>query len=185
MAIPRVFAQADAPVSDPATPSAPASASPSECTCVPAGTVVQLELAEAVHSARRTSGEPFAFRVHGAIQVRGDNVIPAGTPGIGEVVHAARSRGGGKPGELLLAARHLQLGERRVRLRGLKLGGAGKDTAGAALAASFVIGPFALFVRGHEIEIPAGTVAEARLAEDVAAAIPASPASTPAPTTEE
>lgn len=180
-----LFAQAvPEAAAGPAVPPATTGADAS-CHCLPAGAVIELRLTEAIHSAHRKSGEAFAFEVHAAAALEGIEVIPAGTPGVGEVVHADRSRSGGKPGELLLAARHLQLGERRIALRGLKLGGAGADKAGAALAASFVIGPFALFMRGKEIEIPAGTVVEAKLAEAVALPVPVPPASDTTPTTEE
>jgi hypothetical protein len=52
-------------------------------------------------------------------------------------------------------------------LRGLRLGGKGKDNTAAALATSFALGPLALFVHGREIVIPAGTLAQAKIAQDL------------------
>ena len=71
---------------------------------------------------------------------------------------------------LILAARRLQVGDRSLRLRGFKLGGAGRDTSGVAIGVALGIGPFAHFIHGKEIEIPALTTGTAKLAEPLHAA---------------
>jgi hypothetical protein len=67
----------------------------------------------------------------------------------------------------------------------MKLAARGKDNVNASLATSFVAGPFALFVHGSEIEVPAGTHALAKLAQDLAPAripyAPPAPVDAPAP----
>ena len=113
----------------------------------------------------------------------GHELIPAGTPVRGEVVHAAAARGGGAPGELLLAARSLDIDGLTIRLRGLKLGGTGDDNSGMALGVSFAAGPFAMFIRGTEIEVPAGTRVHARIAEALTVA-PRTPSPEPSIHTE-
>lgn len=136
--------------------------------CVPAGTPLEIEITEAISSRDRKRGDTFAFRVTTPLQ-QGDTVlVPAGTGGIGEIVHADRARGGGKPGEIVLAARYLLIDDAQVPVRGLKLGAAGEDRTGSSLAASFALGPFALFIHGGEILIPAGTIARVKLARDLA-----------------
>lgn len=140
-----------------------------DCCRAPAGTIVEIEIAQPLSSGQQKRGDRFPIRLHAPLRAGQSVLIPAGVEGIGEVVHAEPSRGGGKPGEMLLAARYLEHDGRQVLLRAFKLGGRGGDNSGAALGASFAIGPFALFIHGNEIEIPAGTIATAKLAQDVAA----------------
>jgi len=132
-----------------------------------AGTTVELELTDPVSSRDRQHGDHFGLRLHAPLLVDGATILPAGTPGVGEVVHADHARGGGKPGELILAARYLQAGTVQVPLHGMKLGATGKDHSGASIAVGAAIGPLALFIHGGEIEIPSGTIAQARLLQDV------------------
>jgi len=129
--------------------------------------LVELEIAEAISSTRQKRGDKFALKLHAPVTCDGTTLIPTDTTGIGEIVHAEPSHGGGKPGELLIAARYLELNGTRWRLRGLKLGGKGQDKTNEAVAASFALGPFALFIHGKEIEIPAGTLVTAKLAQDL------------------
>lgn len=149
---------------------ASATAVPS-CRALCAGQVIELEIADLLRSDRQHNGDRFALRLAAPLAIDGVEVVPVGTPGVGEIVHASPSRAGGRPGELLLAARHLDINGRSLPLRGLKLGGHGKDQANASLAVSLVTGPFGLFVHGGEIEIPPGTRVQAKLAQDVVPAI--------------
>lgn len=145
----------------------------SMCCVLAAGTSVEIEIAEPLGSASHQRGQAFRIRLRSPVVVDGQVVVPAGTEGLGEVIHAERSRGGGKPGELLVAARHLEYGAIRIPLRGLKLGGAGRDTTHAALAVATLVGPFAHFVKGREIEIPVGTPGIAKVAAGIAVPPPA------------
>ena len=163
---------------------------------LPEGTPLVLEIIDPISSARVKRGDTFRLRVRDAVSKEGVVVLAAGTGAVGEVVHAESSRGGGKPGELILAARRLQLGDREIKLRGFKLGGAGNDTSHVALGASFGIGPFAHFIHGKEIELPALTTGIAKLAEPLCSPLlpdasappdqpgpsPTGPASSPTPT---
>ncbi|MDB6163821.1 MAG: hypothetical protein JWL98_1253 [Xanthomonadaceae bacterium] len=136
------------------------------CCVATAGTVVDLETTEPISSRDRKHGDLFGLRLHTSLIRGGLVVIPAGTTGVGEIVHADRARGGGKPGELILAARYLQIGDQHLRLHALRLGATGKDNAGTALAVSMAIGVFAQFIHGGEVEVPTGTLAQARLLDD-------------------
>lgn len=184
-------APAEAPVANEAAPSGVAPGSDNalstvvECSLVPAGSTLELEIAQALNSAVQKRGDRFAITLHAALVHEGVVVIPAGTTGMGEVVHADKSRGGGKPGELLIAARYLELDGEQVPLRGLKLGGQGRDQTKAALGAAFVVGPLAHFIRGKEIEIPAGTIVTAKLAQDLPLPTPASSQSNPSASTQQ
>lgn len=135
------------------------------CCRLPAGSPVELQLGETLSSTRHKRGDRFALRLSQPLAVEGAEPIPAGTPAVGEVVHGARSRGGGAPGELLIAGRYLEYNGRQIPLRGLSVGQSGREQINGAMGAAFVIGPFAMFVRGREIEIPADTALRAKLAQ--------------------
>lgn len=136
------------------------------CCTVPANTTVELEILDLLNSSQQKRGDKFRLRVAEPLVLDGVTLIPSGIQGMGEVVHAAAARGGGAPGELLIAARWLDIDGQSLRLRGLKLGVTGGDNSGMALGVSFAAGPFAMYIRGREIEIPAGTRVNARLADD-------------------
>jgi len=135
------------------------------CCTVPAGTVVELEVGELMNSSRAKRGDKFALRLHSPITVGDHVLVPAGATGVGEVVHAAAARGGGAPGELLLAGRYLEYGGQQWPLRGLKVSVSGKNNYQLTANLTIVIGVFSMFVRGHEIEVPMGTRVEAKLAQ--------------------
>lgn len=144
---------------------------------IAANTPLILETVAPLSSATLQRGETFGLRLVEPLLIDGVLLLPAGTAGVGEVVHAERSRGGGKAGELLLAARYLEHDGRRIGLRGFRLGASGVDKSGKALGLAFAVGAFAMFLRGGEIEIPAHTQAQARTSLDVDLSL----AQTPAP----
>lgn len=175
---------ADSTTAD-STTADPATTDPGPCCLMPEGSPVRIEMAEALSSKTAQRGQVFKFRLLLPLAAAEGVLLPAGAEGAGEVIHAERGRGGGKAGELILAARHLQGPNGPIRLRGMKLGGSGTDKTGAAMAASLLL-PLGGFVRGSEIEIPLGTHAVAKLAEPVRLPPSALPLPAPAapPTTE-
>jgi hypothetical protein len=135
-----------------------------EPVTVPALTPVVIRLDEVISSNKHKPGDRFMITVAEDVRVGEVVVIPAGSTGEGEVIHAARSGAGGKAGELILAARFVRVGETEVRLRSFALGAVGKDHTNDALATSLVAGPFAMFVRGGVITVPHGTLGTAKTA---------------------
>jgi len=137
---------------------------------LPANTPVDLEIAGALSSKTSKIDEMFPIRLRSAITVDGKIVVPAGTTGQGQVVHAAKARAMGKAGELILAARYLDCGDLRITLRGFRLGDVGKDNSTAVLAAVAVGGVYAaplMFVSGGESIISPGAPGHARLMSQV------------------
>lgn len=132
---------------------------------LPANTVVQLEVVDAVSSASSLSGDHFALRLASPLMVGEQAVLPAGTPVIGEVVHAASSSFGGKPGELLLAARYIDVPQGPIRLRS-SFGAAGQDRNNLVAGVAGVVGLFGLAIKGREYELPAGSLLSARVASE-------------------
>lgn len=146
---------------------------PASCCAVPARTPVEIEIVDAVSSRTNRTGERFAIRLAEPLIVDGRMVAPAGTPGVGEVVHSARAGAMGRAGELILAVRYLELGSTQLRLRSLRFGQQGRDSSGGVAIASSVAGavmPLAsvvgFLIQGGHVNVPAGTRANAMTAED-------------------
>jgi hypothetical protein len=165
-------AQDGQPVAAEAPATAPAEAA--ACCTVPALTPIEIEIAENVSSNTSRTRQNFAFRLAEPLTVDGQVVAAAGTRGVGEVVHAAKSGIGGKAGELILAARYLELDGQRVPLRSLRYGRSqGKDSSGtvgiatsAAAAVVPVVAVVGFLITGGEVRIPEGTRATAKIAAD-------------------
>ena len=139
-----------------------------------ADTPVSVELVDAVSSKDRTRGDKFAIRLAAPIVVDGATVAAAGALGEGEVVYAQRGGAGGSPGKLVLAARYIDLGGVRVRLKAFNLAAGGESEFREMQVAAELIGPAVLFINGHNVLYPVGTRARAKVTEDVY--VPASPA---------
>jgi hypothetical protein len=142
------------------------------CCIIPALTVVSIEILSTVNSQANKIGEKFPIRLTEPITVNGQVIIPAGATGSGDVVHAAKSRFGGKPGELIIAVRYLEYQGQRIPLRSLKFGtGSGKDNGGTAqaigIAGGAVGGLVSMFITGGEVNVPSGTIAQAKTSADI------------------
>jgi hypothetical protein len=148
-------------------PSAPAVGS---CCAVPAGTVVDVALAEPVSTKVQRAGDRFALRLAQPLVIDGHIVMRAGTPGVGVVVQSSKPGMGGKGAKLVLAARYLDDHGRHVSIVGLRLARAGHDNTTAADAvglSGFAFAPLGflgLAVVGGNVKLPAGTEAIAKIA---------------------
>jgi hypothetical protein len=144
-------------------------ARPAACCRTPAGTVVQVELTDAVSTKTQKSGDAFAFRLAQPLIVNGRIVLRTGTPGVGEVIESAKPGLGGKAAKLVLVAKYLKQGRRRVPLRGMQLAAAGRGNVAAAQAVGLTgiaFGPLGLMgfaVKGGDAVFPAGTLALAKV----------------------
>lgn len=161
---------AESPASAPALPG-PATA---------AGAAVEIEILEDISSGTRSRGDVFPIRLASPLVVDGIERLPAHVPGIGQVVHAARSRAGGGPGELQVTVRALHWGERCIPLRGFVLGGSGRNAIALSAGVSSAVGVVGLLIRGKELVIPAGTRGSDRLRDGLADPPPDIPAPTEA-----
>jgi hypothetical protein len=134
---------------------------------IPPLTPIRVTILQTMNSATSPIGSHFPIALADPIVIDGKEVVPAGTKGEGEVVHADKSRFGGKPGELILAVRYLDWNGTRIPLRSLKFDapGQGKDNGGAAMATAIAVSSvLAMFITGGEVNIPAGTIANAKVA---------------------
>jgi hypothetical protein len=146
-------------------------AAAARCCRAPAGTVVMIELAEPVSTKTHKTGDTFAIRLAEPVVVRGQIVLPAGAPGVGQVVDAAKPGFGGKAAKLVLGARSITApGGQILALKGLQLSAAGKGRAGAATALGIggivflPAGIAGIAIHGGDVALPAGAQATAKLA---------------------
>lgn len=135
---------------------------------LPALTPIQIEIDSPLNSKTAQIGQMFPLHLALPIALNGKQVIPAGAKGEGEVIHAKKSGMSGSSGILILAARYLDVGGKRLRLRSFKLNGVGTSNETAAVVAAAAVGPFSLLVKGHNTDILTGARAEAKTAEDFA-----------------
>src|SRR5690606_9165528 len=160
---------------------------PAEPRVVPAGSILVLQVDEAVTSKTAQQGDKFAITLAKPVTLDDEILVPAGTKGVGEVISAAHGGAFGKAGELVVAARYLQLDDQRIPLKAFKVGGSGSSGTDAALATAMLAGlpgiVFGATIKGGEMELPAGLVATAKLAADLPAS-PKAPAALPIPVAE-
>ena len=145
---------------------------------IPAGTIVQVELTEALSSQTSQQEQIFGLLLAEPIIVDGREVVPAGAIGGGEVIDAHRSAFGGRPGRLIISGRFIEIGGQRARIRGMQITAAGADRVNAALGVSMIpyAGVAAIFIQGGAVEIPAGARGTALLAADIEIALESSTA---------
>jgi hypothetical protein len=155
-----------APVAEAIT--APAPEAPSFIR-IPAGTIVQVELTEALSSETAAQEQLFGLRLIAPIIIDGRELVPAGAAGGGEVIDAHPSAFGGRQGRLIVSGRYIEMGGQRARIRTMQLSAAGDERGAEALAVTMIpyAGVVGIFVQGGEVHMPVGTRGTARLAADV------------------
>ena len=149
---------------------------PAPAPVLPALTELSIELLEPLSSDGSKSLDPFAFRLAEPVLLDGRIAIPAGTMGTGEVVHAKKAGGSGTPGELVLAARTLDVNGMPLKLRSMRFAQAGTNRMGTANAINTAsaaapipgIGLIGFAVTGSNIRLEAGHIATAMTAEPFA-----------------
>ena len=144
-----------------------ATAAQPPCCVVPAGTLVVVELTEPLSSDTSKAGDGFGLRLLTPLVAQGRVVAPVGATGRGEVIDAKPAGHGGRPGRLVLAARYVESGPLRIRLRSLKPGGGGEDNSSTVVGATFIVGIAGALITGGGVDYPAGTQAMAKVAADV------------------
>lgn len=139
----------------------------SRTVTLPKLTELTVQIGQALDSKSSVSGQKFPLALAEPLVLEGMEILPIGTPGVGEVIHAKKAGGSGAGGELILTALYLEEGDRKIPLRSMQLGVTGKNQTGLAMAVGVTpLGPLGLAVRGKNIEVPEGQWASAKLAED-------------------
>lgn len=141
--------------------------SPAPTATLPALTPVLIQFDEQVSSDKNRNGDRFRFHVAADVRIGDLVVIPMGTPGVGEVIHAAKSGVAGKAGELIVAARYVTVGTKNIRLRSFTAG-TGQNLANVANWTSVLAGAVpSLLIQGGKMTMPQHMLATVRTAETV------------------
>jgi len=170
------------PPAPPATQTPAAEATPA-CCVVPAGTVVELEVTEAVSTKTHKRGDKFGLRLAAPIVIDGKTLAAEGAVGAGEVVHAAKAGMAGKAAELIVAGRYLNVQGVIVPLRGFNIAVHSKSQTDEATAAVILVGVVGLLVKADEIQVTRGAQATAKVATAVTLPPPPPPAAANSPST--
>ena len=159
--LPPAPAAVDAPPQSPdATPA------PQAAPVLPALTLLKLELVDPVSTRTIKRGDRFAIRLAEPLALPGIS-LPAGTPGYGEVVHAQKPGAAGRAGELIIAARCLDVNGTCLKLRSLKITPPhATERTDLALALGIAAGPMGFLVSGGHRELATGAPLTALTAEN-------------------
>ena len=163
------LAQTTPPI-DPVPTVEPTSPSAVPIAKVPSGTQIIIEIMQLVSTKIHKPDDTFDIRLIQDVKFKDITVIPAGTVGKGLVIDSGKPGMGGKPAKLVLAVRYLQYQDKQIPIRGMKLQLSAQDNAGTAVLLSSIGGPIGgiagLIVTGGHMEVPAGTLAQAKLSQD-------------------
>ncbi|MET0247817.1 MAG: hypothetical protein ABW182_13785 [Sphingomonas sp.] len=145
---------------------------------------IEFEFVDPISSKSAKNDQFFPIRITQDVRWNGALMIPAGTMGQGQVVHAARSGWGGKAGELIVAARYIDIAGVHIPLRRFRMGGVGTgtDRASEAVAVAAMVPLAGFLMNGGEKEIAIGTRANAIVAADT---LVTPPQAQPVPTTDQ
>lgn len=145
---------------------APAPPAPVIQVKVPEGTEFLLRLETSLSSKTAQVGDRFNVTLDDDIRLSDGTVLRAGYRGVGEVVAAQKNGAMGRTGKLSILINYLKVGDQRIRLRGTRAA-EGDHRTGAQVATVILVGVFAGFVKGKNIEITKGTRLNAFTDQDV------------------
>ncbi len=130
-----------------------------------AGTTIQIELAETISSKSILPGQVVYFKVKNVVEIQGVTLIKAGQSLKGVVTKAEKAKELGKQGELFIQVSSvLAVDGQEVMLSGNIFREGENKSAESIGIAALIFWP-ALFMKGKEAEILAGTVFNATVGE--------------------
>ena len=147
---------------------AAASGMPVHNAILRAGTSVPMRtLAELTTKGKRLKvGHRFNLEVAEPVMVDGQVVIPAGSPGVGEVTHVRNKGMWGKSGGIEARVVYVRAGDRQIRLSG-QMDDKGVTGTAGVVGAVIAVPLAGFFVTGTSAVIPAGSPVTAFTEEDV------------------
>jgi hypothetical protein len=153
------------------------------------GTEIPLRLAQELTTKSKNLrvGDRFQLETAEPVMVQGVNVIPVGTPAVGEITEIRNKGMWGKSGRLAARILYMTVYGRQIRLNGDFDDKGVAGGWGAAAVSAFVFLPAGFFMTGTSARVPAGTVIKSFVDEDVPLAMPVAgqgPMQVPAPAPE-
>jgi hypothetical protein len=168
--------QAQAQVIQPAPQVAPAPISAPVMTSaiLRVGTEVPLRLSEELTTKGKKLrvGQRFHLETSEPVMVQGVNVIPVGSPAVGEITDARNKGMWGKSGHLAARVLYVTVNGRQIRLSGAFDDKGVAGGVGAVAVSAIVFLPAGFFMTGTSARVPAGTIIKGFVDEDVPLAMP-------------
>jgi len=170
-----------------APPPAPVIAAPATTNAVlRVGTEIPLRLSQELTTKGKQLrvGDRFHLETSEPVLVQGVNVIPVGSPAVGEITDVRNKGMWGKSGHLAARILYVTVNGRQIHLSGTfdEKGSAGG--VGAVAVSAFVFLPAGFFMTGTSAKVPAGTIVKSFVDEDVPLSMPVAapaPMQVPAP----
>ena len=128
------------------------------------GTPVVLRTTSEINTKDKRPGDRVYLEVAESVMFRGQVIIPAGAPAMGEVVRAQRNGHFGKKGKLQVRLVSLQTPHGPVRLAGSTYE-EGKSGTVASIATIALVSPLGFLIHGTSGKIMPGTALTANLAQ--------------------
>ena len=158
-------------------PSAPAAAiaAPTITSAVlRVGTEVPLRLSEELTTKGKNLrvGDRFHLETSEPVVVQGVNVIPVGSPAVGEITDVRNKGMWGKSGHLAARILYLTVNGRQIRLSGTFDDKGVAGGVGAVAVSAIVFLPAGFFMTGTSAKIPAGSIIKSFTDEDVPLSMP-------------
>jgi hypothetical protein len=179
------FALAAAAAAQAATPQAatqpaatvaptPISAAPVTTALLRVGTEVPLRLSQELTTAGKKLrvGDRFHLETSEPILVQGVNVIPVGSPAVGEITDVRNKGMWGKSGHLGARILYVTVNGRQIRLSGAFDDKGVAGGVGAVAVSAIVFLPAGFFMTGTSARVPAGSIIKSFVDEDVPLAMP-------------
>lgn len=138
---------------------------------VPAWTPIKLMTEAAIDSRSVRQGQRFGLTVAEDIRIGDAIVIPRGTAAVGEIEAVAQRSTGGNAGRLVLTPLFIEWQGERIYLSG-RSENSGKAAVGASVATQILLSPLGVLISGRSATVPAGSVIDAEVRNDVTVASP-------------
>ncbi|MBK9169015.1 MAG: hypothetical protein IPM24_16305 [Bryobacterales bacterium] len=133
---------------------------------LPDGEGVRLILMEDISSSTANVGDRISFTVADDVEVNGVVVIAKGAAAFGSITAVAKKGMLGRGGKLTMSMDRVKtVDDQTVRIRATA-GREGDDKTGKTVAVAVFAGPFALLVKGKDVEAAQGTEYSAFIDED-------------------
>ena len=156
---------------------APISVQPITNAILRVGTEVPLRLREQLTTKGKKLrvGHRFHLETSEPVMVNGVNVIPVGSPAVGEITDIRNNGMCGKSGHLGARILYVTVNGRQIRLSGAFDDKGVAGGIGAVAVSAIVFLPAGFFMTGTSAMVPAGTIIKAFVDEDVPLAMAATP----------
>jgi len=138
------------------------------------GTEVPLRLSEELTTKgkRLRVGDRFHLETSEPVMVQGVNVIPVGSPAVGEITDVRNKGMWGKSGHLAARILYVTVNGRQIRLSGAFDDKGVAGGVGAVTVSALVFLPAGFFMTGTSAKVPAGSIIKSFVDEDVPLSMP-------------